>query len=82
MGPNYPRWKRIAALVEGVIGVVLAGAGVFAAGILIGSLAEGTPKTAMDWIALLFLSLLLLGLLTCIAILIWFMYRLLVRMAT
>jgi hypothetical protein len=92
MGPQYSTWNRILAILGGVqrilnmltmvLSIALAAVSALATGWLILALVERPSKTATDWTALVFLNLLLLGLLACVAILVWAMYRLLARMAT
>jgi hypothetical protein len=91
MGPQKSMWNRILAILGGIqrildmlkMVLVMASAAVtaFATSWLILALVERPSKTASDWTALVFLSLLLLGLLVCIAFLVWYMHRLLMRTA-
>jgi hypothetical protein len=73
--------QRILDMLKMVISIALAAVSAFATGWLILALVERPSKTAADWTTLVFLSLLLLVLLACVAILVWYMYRLLTRTA-
>lgn len=82
MTQQFPRWRKLVAALMAATGLVLGSAGLLLSGWGYLLLAERTPKAVADWIALVFLGGLMAGLLICIVVLLWMLFRVLKQKTT